>query len=205
MEHGCTNGDERRDQIVEAARELFETKGYSRTTVTDVTEKLGVSRSLFYHYFPSKEDVTEAVLDSYVDDFVQLTCTWNEAREPLEVRQPLHDCIRILRIGIFDNDSFRNDLASRENASLYLRFLQRSVEALARYITENTAVDYANMHDMQIDHVYETFYLLIYGLVGYMRRYPDAPDELLEDLIAQTLRLDLDDSGQSEAVVPDAS
>lgn len=210
-------GDDRRAQIVEVTRELFEAKGYARTTITDVTEALGVTRSLFYHYFSSKEDVTEAVLDSYVNDFVQLVQTWNEGREPRKVRQALRDCIRILRIGIFDNDSFRNDLATRENASLYLRFLQRSAEALARYITDTTAVDYEREHGIKIDHVYDTFYLLIIGLVGYMRRYPDASDELLEDLISQTLRLDLDGNapagesgsaearGTSKAVVPDAT
>lgn len=194
--------DERRTQIVEATRELFETKGHSRTTITDVTESLGVTRSLFYHYFASKEDVTEAVLDSYVDDFIVLVQTWNEGREPLKVRQALHDCIRIFRIGIFDNDSFRADLATRENASLYLRFLQRSTEALARYITDTTAVDYEREHGIKIDHVYDTFYMLIIGMVGYMRRYPDASDELLEDLVAQTLRLDLD--GDSAFIAPNA-
>lgn len=205
---------ERRIQIVEATRELFETKGHSRTTITDVTEALGVTRSLFYHYFASKEDVTEAVLDSYVDDFIVLVQTWNEGREPLKVRQALHDCIRIFRIGIFDNGSFRADLATRENASLYLRFLQRSAEALARYITDTTAVDYEREHGIKIDHVYDTFYMLIIGMVGYMRRYPDASDELLEDLVAQTLRLDLDGDSvstapkarrASKAVVPDVT
>lgn len=200
-----TVADERRTQIVETARELYEAKGLGRTTITDITHRLGVTRSLFYHYFSSKEDVTEAVLDTYVEDFVQLVRTWNEGRELHNVRQALHDCIRILRIGIFDNDSFRTDLATSENASLYLRFLHRSAEALARYITDNTAVDYAREHGLPIEHVYDTFYLLIIGLVGYMRRYPEASDELLESLVAQTLRLDVSGGPASQAVVPDAT
>ena len=32
--------------------------------------------------------------------------------------------------------------------------------------------------------------LLVLGLVGYLRRHPDADDEMLADLIAQTLHLD---------------
>lgn len=39
--------DARRRQIVEAARELYEERGMSRTTVKDVTERVGISRSLF--------------------------------------------------------------------------------------------------------------------------------------------------------------
>jgi AcrR family transcriptional regulator len=181
----------RRDEIVEATRNLYETKGLDHTTVKDITEAIGVTRSLFYHYFENKDAVTEAVLDTYVDDFIQQVYYWNESRERYNVRKALQDCIKMLRRGVFDKDSFRIDLANNENASLYLRFYSRTAEALARYITDTTAVEYAQYHDIKIDHVYETFYMLIIGLVGFMRRYPDAPDELLEDLIAQTLRLDL--------------
>jgi TetR/AcrR family transcriptional regulator len=181
----------RRDEIVEAARNLFETKGLGHTTVKDIAEAIGVTRSLFYHYFENKDAVTEAVLDTYVADFVTLVHYWNESRERYNVRKALHDCIKMLRRGVFDKDTFRMDLANDENASLYLRFYSRSAEALARYITDTTAVEYAQYHDIQIDHVYETFYMLIIGMVGFVRRYPDAPDQLLEDLIAQTLRLDL--------------
>jgi AcrR family transcriptional regulator len=181
----------RRDEIVEAARALFATKGLGHTTVKDIAEAVGVARSLFYHYFENKEAVTEAVLDTYVADFVTLVHYWNESRERYNVRKALHDCIKMLRRGVSDQDPFRTDLANDENASLYLRFYSRSAEALARYITDTTAVEYAQYHKLEIDHVYETFYMLIIGMVGFVRRYPEAPDELLEDLIAQTLRLDL--------------
>jgi AcrR family transcriptional regulator len=185
-------GPKRRDEIVEAARNLFATKGLGHTTVKDIAEAVGVARSLFYHYFENKDAVTEAVLDTYVADFVTLVHYWNESRERYNVRKALHDCIKMLRRGVSDQDPFRMDLANDENASLYLRFYSRSAEALARYITDTTAVEYAQYHKLEIDHVYETFYMLIVGMVGFVRRYPDAPDELLEDLIAQTLRLDLD-------------
>lgn len=189
-------GDARRRQIVEAARELYEERGMSRTTVKDVTERIGISRSLFYHYFPDKDAVTDAVLDTYVDDFLELVRGWNAERERHNVRKALTDCIRICRMGVFDHDSFRANLATNENASLYLRFLSRSTEAIARYITITTARDYQAEHGLPIDHVYETFYMLIIGIVGFMRSHPDASDELLEDLVAQTLRLDLGQAGR---------
>ena len=186
-----SSGASRRCEIVEAARSLYETRGLSHTTVKDIAEKVGVTRSLFYHYFENKNAVTEAVLDFYVDDFVQLVYFWNESRERGNVRKALQDCIKTLRRAVFDKDSFRADLASNENASLYLRFSARAAETLARYVTDTTVVDYERYHKVEIDHVYETFYMLIIGMVGFVRRYPDAPDELLEDLVAQTLRLDL--------------
>ena len=41
-----------RADIVAAARELYEEQGLSKTSVQDITNRMGVARSLFYHYFP---------------------------------------------------------------------------------------------------------------------------------------------------------
>ena len=55
----------------------------------------------------------------------------------------------------------------------------------------NTTVrDYERFHEIKINHVYETFYLLTIGIVGYVRRHPDVDDEVIKDLIAQTLHMD---------------
>ena len=36
---------------------LWRTNGYAKTTVADICRAAGVSRALFYFYFPAKEDV----------------------------------------------------------------------------------------------------------------------------------------------------
>ena len=183
----------RRDDIVAAARNLFEEKGAEHTRINDITKSIGVTRTLFYHYFPNKEALVEAVLDDYVNDFVQMTHYWNEGRTRGDLRGALQSCIVMLRRGIFDKNQFRHDLATNGNAQLYIKFLHRAAEALAHYVVETTVEDYKAYHDVHIDHHYETFYVLIIGMVGFMRRYPDAPDELLEDLVAQTLRMDMNE------------
>ena len=54
----------RREQIIACTRELYEEKGLTKTSVQDIADKVGVARSLFYHYFTDKDDVTSAMLDS---------------------------------------------------------------------------------------------------------------------------------------------
>ena len=43
--------------LVQAAMALWRTKGYASTTVADICPAAGVSKALFYFYFPRKEDV----------------------------------------------------------------------------------------------------------------------------------------------------
>ncbi|MGB3351140.1 MAG: helix-turn-helix domain-containing protein [Mycobacterium sp.] len=43
--------------LVQAAMALWRTRGYSTTTVADICTAAGVSKALFYFYFPRKEDV----------------------------------------------------------------------------------------------------------------------------------------------------
>jgi AcrR family transcriptional regulator len=43
--------------LVQAAMALWRTKGYATTTVADICTAAGVSKALFYFYFPRKEDV----------------------------------------------------------------------------------------------------------------------------------------------------
>lgn len=193
-----SNGYDRRHQIVEVARSLFEERSLAHTTVKDIARESGVARGLFYYYFADKDAIIEAVLDAYVDDFIELVEHWNESRTRYDVQSALHDCITLMRRAIFDKDAFRHALTNKENAALYLDFLSRTAEAVARYVTETTAIEYGRFHHVRIDHIYDTFYMLIVGMIGYIRHHPDADDEVLECLVAQTLHLDLDGSHMLE-------
>ncbi|TMW72138.1 TetR/AcrR family transcriptional regulator [Alteribacter natronophilus] len=57
----------RRDQIVKAAVELFNEKGYHKTTTREVAQKSGFSIGTLYEYIGSKEDILYLVCDSVYD------------------------------------------------------------------------------------------------------------------------------------------
>ncbi len=52
-----------RENIAEAACELFLEQGYEQTSIVDIANRAGVSRSSFFNYFASKSDVLWAGLD----------------------------------------------------------------------------------------------------------------------------------------------
>jgi AcrR family transcriptional regulator len=55
-------------RILDATREVFSARGYSGTTVDEITRVAGVSRASFYTYYPSKRDVLVAVGARSVSD-----------------------------------------------------------------------------------------------------------------------------------------
>lgn len=181
--------DERRRQIIDAARQLYEEKGLARTSVKDISERCGMARSLFYHYFPDKQAVTSAVIDDYITDYIESLQLWDEARIPGNIEQALEGVVTVMRVGVFEHSSFRQALDTRENASLYLEFINRVADRMATFFINATVQDYAQVHPVEIDHVYETFYILIMGICGYTRTHRDVSDEVLKDIIAQTLHM----------------
>ena len=58
--------EEKRDEIVQIAAELFQKHGYDRCSMAALSERLGGSKATLYGYFPSKEDLLRAVLDCEV-------------------------------------------------------------------------------------------------------------------------------------------
>ncbi|MDR7184534.1 AcrR family transcriptional regulator [Microbacterium trichothecenolyticum] len=59
---GYRVGRERRALIVDGATALFAEEGYGDTSLRDIAERVGVSKSTLLHYFGSKEDLLSAVL-----------------------------------------------------------------------------------------------------------------------------------------------
>lgn len=55
--------EERRAEFLEAARELFYRHGYSDTSVAVIIDHIGVSKGTFYHYFKSKEDLLDQMVE----------------------------------------------------------------------------------------------------------------------------------------------
>lgn len=182
--------EERKAEIVEAALELYQERGLTHTTIKDITERVGVTRSLFYHYFPDKDTLTSAVLDAYTDQFVEAVLHWNEQRRQGDIEHALSSVVKLLRLSLFENDAFHVALATRENAALYLEFVNRVADQAARYVIKTTVQDYAALHEVRINHLYETFYVLIVGVIGYLRHHPDVDDAIIADVIAQTLHMD---------------
>jgi len=56
---------ERRNEILDAADELFGQKGFDGASTNDILEKVGIARGTLYYHFKSKEDIMDALIERY--------------------------------------------------------------------------------------------------------------------------------------------
>ncbi|WP_062197128.1 TetR/AcrR family transcriptional regulator [Massilibacterium senegalense] len=55
----------RKNEILDAADELFGQKGFDGTSTNDILEKVGIARGTLYHHFKSKENIMDALIERY--------------------------------------------------------------------------------------------------------------------------------------------
>lgn len=56
-------GEDRREQIIDAAMRVFGQKGFAKATNKDIAREAGITAGLIYHYFKSKEDLLGVVIE----------------------------------------------------------------------------------------------------------------------------------------------
>lgn len=185
-----TRGDARRMQIIKAAREACLDTGFAKLTISDITERANMTRSLFYHYFADKNEVADAVIDDAIGTMLAKLDQWNAEREVGNINKALDDIVRLTRAIIADEGPFSARLMQTGNAELYIKFIDHAADRIADYFCTTTVREFEQLHGMPIRNIHETFYTLIVGLISLIRLHPDTPDAIIKQVAAQTLHID---------------
>jgi len=86
-----------RSQIIDAASACFAEYGYDKTTFDDVAQKAGISRTLIYTYFKSKQEFFFAMMDEKHKNYLR------QSQEVLDSNLPAKQKLRkIIDIWIID-------------------------------------------------------------------------------------------------------
>lgn len=57
-----------RGRIIEEAKRMFFTQGYSKVLMADLARQLGMSKKTLYQYFSSKEELLNVIISQYGND-----------------------------------------------------------------------------------------------------------------------------------------
>lgn len=62
----------RRNEILDVAQQLVNTRGYEHMTIQDVLEGASISKGAFYHYFGSKQDLLEGLIERMLEPMAEV-------------------------------------------------------------------------------------------------------------------------------------
>ena len=60
--------EERKQELIEVATKLFESRGYEKVSVRDILSEVNGAPGMFYYYFKSKEDIFLACMECYFSE-----------------------------------------------------------------------------------------------------------------------------------------
>jgi len=111
----------RKSEIIAAAKKLFYTKGYAKTTTQDIVDALKISRGLLYYHFSSKEDILFWIVERQVEPMLAefRSITYNEKLSAKDKLALLIDSSVNSESPVDPNDYLLQDvIQSPENALL---------------------------------------------------------------------------------------
>lgn len=171
---------ERRKEIIDAAREMLKATDFETATMNLLMKKLNIAKGTIYHYFTSKEELLEAVVEDMIDTELEKKRAMVESdgfrsMGPLEKFKTF-----VLSSNIAtDNERILKELHNPANTLVHTQQLGRFIAKLAPFyaaiIEEGCAAGV-----FKVEHPLETAEFLLAGVqfitdVGF---YPWSDDDL---------------------------
>ena len=150
-------GEQRKQELLKIAYDLFLSEGYENTSVDTIIEKAGIAKGTYYYYFESKEAMLEEVCMMMIDGETE------KAMQIVNADIPIPQKI----IGIIS--SFRPEqkektitdtLNSSENILMHDKVNKRIIEVVAPILTK-VAEQGIEEGVLSCDNVYERVRMLL--------------------------------------------
>ena len=124
--------DDRKREIIGAARQLFREKGHENLTMQELMDKLNIAKGTIYHHFGSKNDLLEAVVEDLIDEELQRKKELIESRhfKKLNALEKMKQFVAQDTLAE-DNENILESLHHPENAEMHAKQLGRYILKLA--------------------------------------------------------------------------
>ncbi|EMB79947.1 TetR/AcrR family transcriptional regulator [Streptococcus mutans] len=132
----------RRQEIMEAALQIFMEKGYLETRTQDIIDKVKISRGLLYYHFKNKEDILYCLIEKYSQPVIQRLAKISQDKK-LTAKDKLRTFFEATQIGSTDH--------TKENAGL-----QEIVDLEQnRYLMDRLAHEIIDLSSDYLAHILE--------------------------------------------------
>lgn len=127
--------EERRNEILDAADELFGQKGFDGTSTNDILEKVGIARGTLYYHFKSKEDIMDALIERYT---VLILGTAKEiaADKSIPINERIIRVVMALNISSGNGKEIIDHIHKPQNALMHQKIQKVIINGVPPILTE---------------------------------------------------------------------
>jgi AcrR family transcriptional regulator len=169
-------GQQRRIEILDAAKQLFVEQGYNATTIRRIASRVGISSTGLYVYFPDKNailaEICEATFESLIEELDEVR---RKSSDPLRALQESLE--GYIRFGLSHPNEYELVFLSRHTQELQrteVRNEKLGMQAFQRFSECVEAVVQTGLtQDADTERLTQQLWAGIHGLVALLLLHPD--------------------------------
>ena len=161
--------DERKDEIINACEELYQTKSFKEITLKDISEKTTFSRPSIYNYFQTKEEIFLALLkreyEIWIKDLEDIYIK-NDKLEKAEFAKQIalsiekrEQLLKLLSMNLYDME----ENSRMEQLIDFKKSYGKSLKSIKKCLDKF----FKNMKEEEKDKFIFSFFPLMYGIYPY--------------------------------------
>ncbi len=172
---------ERKNEILDAAEELFAAKGYEATSTGDILDRVGIARGTLYYHFKSKEDILDALIERVNGTLITRAKKAAEDRS-VPVVERIVRTIMSLNVASAESaigQEVLEQVHKPQNALMHQKMQQRLLDGVVPVLT-------ALVEEGNAAGVFHTGYprettemLILYSVTVFDDRFPQTPEQMM--------------------------
>ena len=175
--------------IMDCAAALFAKEGYPSAKMQDIAKACGATKSMLYHYYPTKDDLLYAMLQEHLE---RVLAGIDEAlATPGTPKERLRAMVEVYTQK--SAQSRRRHIIAMQDVKYLPRPRQVPLIALQRQLTERVAQLLREVNPGLPEHVYKPYTMMLLGMLNWADTWykpsgPMKPQELCDRLSRLFLR-----------------
>lgn len=158
-------------EIIDTARDLFKRSGFKKTTMGDIARSLGRAKSSLYYYYPSKEEIFEAVLHAEMDELLDQIHQSIRLADSSKEKLKIYCRCRLIKLNELCNlsDALKSEISELHELHCTMTDLKRQFDTthveLVREILEE-GVSNGEFKKINADNIELVAYLMVSSFRG---------------------------------------
>lgn len=149
--------------IMDCAATLFANEGYPSAKMQDIAKACGATKSMLYHYFPTKEDLLFAMLMEHLEQVV------DSIEEAIALPATPHDRL-VSVVQVYTQKSMqvrRRHLIAMQDVKYLPKARQTPLIELQRELVEMMSMLLRELNPGLSEHVYKPYTMMLVGLLNW--------------------------------------